>query len=168
MSAGVKRGAGYNSAIAKFIAQAREAAEEVAVGMAKHMFEYAIQESPQYSGDYAANWKVSYGKIIPSFISDAVGMTKGEPFKRGDTPAMTFARAHADWDGFRLGQAIHLHNSATHSGENYAFKIENNEIAFRPVNQGAHTIARRSFDTVARKLGAKMTATDIALYRRFA
>lgn len=177
----------FKADVSAWISAVKDAAGEAAVGMAKIAHNYMIYNSPQYSGDYAANWKVGIGYVNDSFDMNAVspdlhgyhnseGVAEMAPYKRGDSPAINYAKAHANWAGFQLGQSIYLSNSAFHPDredgghgviEPYAWKIENGEINFRPVNQGADHIARRGASYVANRFRT-IDASKLALLRSLA
>lgn len=138
----------FNASVQRWFSSVEEAAAEAAVGLAKEAFEEIIQYSPQYSGDFVANWKVSKNTPDTSFTLDAVhGFNKAEPFQMGDSPAMEYARQHAKWPKIRLGESIFLSNSARHD-EPYAWKIELGQVALRPVNEGAEHVVFRAASLV--------------------
>lgn len=136
----------------------RGAAEEAAVGLAKRVFDKVLIESPQSSGDFTANWKVSVGVPDTTFTIGVLKQRQSHPdhegirwdllYKRGDPEAIAYAKSHAHWQPIKLGQTIYISNSAEHD-ENYAMKIENGQINFRPVNSGAGAVGRRSIAHVA-------------------
>jgi hypothetical protein len=117
--------------------------EDVARGMMTEAMITSLDNSAQWSGDFAAGWKVQVGEPDRSFQMGVFGKYYGlkgmddAPFTRGDTPAMSYAFSNAKgrMDGFKLGQKIFLTNSAEHL-TTYAWKIESNQIQFRPNNYG--------------------------------
>lgn len=143
----------FNESVQGWFSRVRTAAEGAAVGLGKEAFEQILETSPQYSGDFTANWKVSVGTpdttftidVIPSRVSspDDDGIRHSEPFKRGDGEAIAYAKSRAKWPVLKLGQKLFISNSANHD-EPYAMKIENGEIKLRPVNKGADHVVRRS------------------------
>jgi len=177
----------FKADVSAWINAVKDAAGDAAIGMAKIAFNHMLYISPQYSGDYAANWKVGFDRVDDSFDMNAVspdhhgyrnseGLAEVAPYKRGDMPAINYAKGHASWDGFRLGQSIYLSNSAFHPDrdeggygviEPYAWKIENGEINFRPVNEGAAHIARRGASYVANRFKT-IDAGKLALLRGLA
>lgn len=126
--------------IDRWLLAVHEDVEQIAIGMMKVMLNQAIYHSPQYSGDFVANYKVSVGKIDTSYtqgvFSDKKFPTKA-PYQKGDMPAISFAAAAnvGKGAGFRLGNTIWLSNSSAHD-ETYAWKIENNTLRLRPQNFG--------------------------------
>lgn len=138
------------SACAAFIADARQSAQVAALGLAKRAFNHLLYTSPQYSGDFVANWKVDYGQPNFRFTSAALGKTFPDesPFKRGDTPAIQYAQQHATWRLPQPGEPIYIHNSAAHD-EPYAWKVEEGTIRLRPINAGAAYVVRRSIQFVS-------------------
>lgn len=147
---------------------------EAAQGLAKETLNIVLEESPQFSGDFTANWKVSVGAPDTSFTigvirprvaqyPDSDGLLNVVPFKRGDREAIDYAKRHAAWETIKLGQHIFLSNSANHD-ENYAWKIEDGSIKFRSVNSGAEAVARRSARMVLAKY-ASIGASELATLR---
>lgn len=130
------------SDIDNWLAATEAQIEGVARGLATDALNTLLEHSPQYSGDFAANWNLSVNVPDHSFEAGIFGKTfavkdSGSPFSRGDLPAMQYAKAKAKGklDGFKLGDTIWISNSAKHL-ELYAWKIENNQIKFRPGNYG--------------------------------
>lgn len=130
------------SDIDNWLAAAEAQIEGIARGLATEALINLLDHSPQYSGDFAANWKVSVNVPDHSFEAGIFGKTfavkgSGSPFIRGDMPALQYAMRNAmgKLDGFKLGDTIWISNSAKHL-ELYAWKIENNKIKFRPGNYG--------------------------------
>lgn len=136
----------FDADVMAWFAAVEEAAAEAAVGLAKIAFHNLLIESPQYSGDFAANWRVSVGTISAGFTENAVGGVGAlgdKAFQRGSPRAIAYAMGHAEWPRIQLGQTIVLHNSAAHT-EPYAMKIEEGSIVFRDVNSGADHVVRRT------------------------
>jgi hypothetical protein len=113
----------------------------VAKGMAREALAVLLENSPQYSGDFAANWNISIGEKDVSFqpllFGDDKAFPSKDPFIAGDAPAISYALAHnaGRLDGFQLGQTIWITNAAAHD-QDYAWMIENNLIKFRDGNAG--------------------------------
>lgn len=142
----------FDRAVQAWFNAVEQAAAEAAVGLARHAFQYIIKESPQYSGDFAANWRVGYGSPDTTFKANAVGgyspnevgkNTAAPSFQRGSEPAIRYAEGNAKWQRITLGTSIHISNSATHD-QPYAWDIEKGTIKFRPVNEGASHLVRRA------------------------
>ena len=156
MSVGLKGVGGFNSSVTAWFRAVEKASAATAVGLAKRVFDKVLVESPQYSGDFTANWKVTVGAPAPAsaFQQGVLGTRysahKGDdglgsfvPYQRGDEAAIAHAQANATWNPIKLGQSIFISNSASHD-EHYAWQIENGVIKFRPVNAGAGVVGRRS------------------------
>lgn len=125
-----------------WLAAVKVEVEQIAIGMMKVMLGQALIRSPQYSGDFVANYKVSIGTIDRSFKAGifpdkTFPITEGSPFRRGDTPAISYAIRANDGkaDGFKLGTTLWLANNAAHD-DLYAWKIEDNLFRLRPQNFG--------------------------------
>ncbi len=145
MSVGITEtsAARFLTGIARWSERLRDHVSEIAVDMAQVAFKYVLEESPQYSGDFAANWNVDYGKSDFSFEYFAVYDGVSEPYRRGHPSAINYARARAKWRKLPHGQSIFLTNTAKHT-ESYALKIEHGKIKFRDVNAGAERVAARA------------------------
>jgi len=134
------------SQLHKWGEEAKALVTGVARGLSVVAFKYAVEISPQYSGDFAANWKYSAGFIDDSFLPDVVSPSNKYPgkyqdlqantaFSQGDFPARNAAlRTNAGRElEFILGSTIYISNNAAHD-EPYALLIEENKIKFRPEN----------------------------------
>ncbi len=127
--------------IEKWEAEVKALVEEKARNLAYSALLYALDRSAQYSGDFAANWKLKVGSADTSFqtgIFPEQQFPAKSPYIMGDTPAMAHAIAAniGKLSGFKLGETIFLSNSSEHH-EQYAWKIENNRIKFRAGNLGS-------------------------------
>jgi hypothetical protein len=143
-----------------FFALATKTVTETSRGLGVMLFKGALNYSPQFSGDFTANWKFAVNWIDTSFKADIFpaavdtsekilwgdsrrgGYVKRKRlpvggFLKGSTPAMNYAiAANKGRDkGFKLGDTINISNSAVHD-EPYAMLIEENQIKFRPGNSG--------------------------------
>ena len=143
----------FDETVQRWFSKVETAAAEAAVGIAREAFEQILKTSPQYSGDFVANWKVSKSATDSSFTPDALDGYKPDMFGRntlpplfqmGSTPAMSYARANAKWPKINLGESVYLHNSAKHDYDDfYADRVEKGLIRLRPENAGAsHVVAR--------------------------
>lgn len=143
-----------------WLAAAEAKITNVTRGLGAVLFKTIVKESPQYSGDFAANWKYSLNSIDHSFTKDlfdgAVSrtevirqdlrnsnylFTRKYPvggFIKGSPAAVDYAMAvnKGKDAAFKLGDTIHMSNSAAHD-ESYAMLIEDNKIKFRQGNNGA-------------------------------
>ena len=163
MSVAVKKSAGFDAALSRFIEKARNKAEEAAVGMAKVAFDNLLKNSPQYSGDFAASWRVGYGAIKDYTCESSGSFPMEEPLHRGHPDAISTAKENATWGKLKLGQSIFISNTATHD-EPYAMKIERGEITFRTVNMGSDHLVRRAHAYVLRRFGT-IGPTQLAALR---
>ena len=127
----------FFAAIRKWEAEQKIAVAEVARGLSAEAFNYIVKISPQYSGDFAANWKYNLGSEDKNF--DEVFSLKhdfgGYPYStkgQGDPTAVNYAYiSNSGKDaGFNLTSKAYISNSAVHS-EPYAWDIENGVIKFR-------------------------------------
>ena len=146
----------FFAAIRKWEAEQKIAVAEVARGLSAEAFNYIVKISPQYSGDFAANWKYNMGSVDSNFKSGLFQFQSGgerliyRSKKRGDTvitrhkSAKTSIRRQGHPEavnyayisnsgkdaGFNLTSKAYISNSAVHS-EPYAWDIENGTIKFR-------------------------------------
>ena len=149
-----------NGTVKKWFGAVEDAARDAVVGLAKEVLDNALINSPQYSGDYTASWRVSPGVIDYTYEQDAIsgaarwnqGAGGPEPFGRGDQKAIDFALTHnaAVWPTIKLGGTVYITNSAQHE-DAYAWKIENNEITFRTPNMGAYRVVQNAVEKIARR-----------------
>lgn len=120
---------------------------QVANGMAVEMFEMLLKISPQYSGDFAANWQ--YSRNIPNTNFSELNLLDQDPsrtpFGAGSRPAINYATVmNKGRDTFvKLGDTFYLSNSAAHH-EPYALKIERNTINFRTEAGNAGKVVERT------------------------
>ena len=177
MAAGLNE---FNAAVRGWFDAVEKAAEDAAVGLATKVFEKALAESPQYSGSYTGNWKLSYGSIDTSFEFDPLGTKGSGPiYQRGSGPAQGYAHAHGmkSPGGFKLGQSIFVSNSTKSANEinradfhanmftNLAWRIEEGKIQFRPVNEGADHVGTKSLNFVAHRF-QNINKASLAILRR--
>jgi hypothetical protein len=111
-----------------------------------HMLQWVAEHSPQYSGDFAANWKICVNGVEASFTPQIFFRKgAGEPFRQGDAPAIQHALAAGVplLARITIYDKVSIRNSA-HRGEYiYSWAIENEMIQFRPENyEGGRVIAR--------------------------
>ena len=149
-----------NSKVKAWFGAVEDAARDAVVGLAKEVLDNALINSPQYSGDYTASWRVTSKVIDYTYEKDAIpgaarwnqGSGGPEPFGRGDQQAIDFALAHnaAVWSTIKLGGTVYITNSAQHE-DAYAWKIENNQITFRTPNMGAYRVGQNAVEKIARR-----------------
>lgn len=158
----------FNAAVQTWFGAVRVAAAEAAVGMAQVAFEDALEKSPQYSGAFAANWRLNKDGPDRTAEHDPLG-TKGQipaPFSRGNGEmAINYAKTRqaGKLKGFKLGEKIFVSNSTQGANEvtkeglhatmfnNLAIRIEEGKIKLRPINAGADHIARGAGEHVIRR-----------------
>lgn len=143
----------FDASVKTWFGNVRQAAQEAAAGLAEVALQEIVEESPQYTGDFVAGWEVGFNSPPhiwrPPKILNQKMIKAGvvDPFQKGDIPAIEYAlsKAQPRFAAAKrepLGTSIYLSNSAHHD-EDYAWKIENGEIAFRPVNQNADRVVQR-------------------------
>lgn len=148
----------FKNQVSGFFNRLRREAQSAAVGLAETALNEILYQSPQYSGQFVANWQLT--PYAPSFVAyedplkfyqkEANASLRGEdvePYEKGDEEAIQFAKMHAVKGAARarsapLGTSIFLSNSSYHE-EAYAWKIENGQIDFRPVNPNADRVVQR-------------------------
>jgi len=103
--------------------------------------------SPVYSGDFASNWNVKAGSPDTTFSSSGGDYMRVDSNLRTHplTSSVSVTPGNFNMSGFKLGQTAYLSNSAAHD-EPYAWKIEDNKINFRPINQGKHRVRGKTLD----------------------
>ena len=135
----------FDNAVKGWLGAVEETAAKATVELAKQTLGMLLQGSPQYSGDFAASWRVGYGHVDRTYeqnrFSDDV--FSAGPFQQGSRKAIDFAQGNAKWRPLKLGEHIYISNSATHE-EPYAWKIESGQIKFRAVNSGSEHLVRRT------------------------
>lgn len=160
----------FDSDVKAWFASVKEAAEEAAVGLAKVAFNQILYTSPQFSGDFVANTRLSIGTPDTSFTPAAVSPSEKislTAFSVGSEPAINYAKSgNAEkLMGFKLGQKIFISNSASHD-EAYAHKVEAGTIHLRQVNQGASHVFGRAVTFTTSRYG-NLGKSKLAALRRF-
>jgi hypothetical protein len=131
--------------IDKWIHQVEQISEGVVRGLAIQSFNFIVENSAQYSGDFAANWNLSVGQPDYQFTDGVLTNLRGyELITRiaGDSEAVELAkgRARSVLGSIKFGSSVYITNTAGNE-EDYAWKIENGTVNFRDGNQG-HTVER--------------------------
>ena len=165
----------FDSDVKKWFRAVEVAAGEAAAGMAAQSFNQVLYTSPQFTGDFVANWRLNIGSPDTTFVPYAVapsastyaGRLGFEPFGMGDTQAIRYAKVQmaGKLQGFKLGQSIFLSNSAKHD-EAYAPLIEAGLINLRPVNSGAAHVLERALRFVRGRNSNIKSAAHLAALRR--
>lgn len=134
---------------ATWMKQVEKTAMRAAAGLASEALKEMLVKGPQYTGDFVSSWTVSFDtpaqffRPWPQGAAVRAGLradnSNVEPYAQGDIPAIEYALARATprfaAAALRpLGTTIYLSNNAVHD-EYYAWKIENNQINFRPQNK---------------------------------
>lgn len=105
----------------------------VANGITVELFEQVLETSPQFSGDFAANWQYSINQVNTTFTELNLQDDPDQgSFSAGDRTAINYAKVMNKGrdSSYRLGDTFFVSNSAKHD-EPYAILIENNQINFR-------------------------------------
>ncbi len=133
----------FDAATAAWLLNVKKGLERAVTKMMFDAQTYALQQSPVYTGDYASNWNVSYGKPDVTFI----GTPKGyESLKAGPLSSSAgLLPGKFNMEGFQLGQTAYLTNAAEHD-EPYAWLIEGGKVKFREVNTGKDRVGGKTFD----------------------
>ncbi len=147
----------FRSAVTTWHRNVRNLTIGVARGMSVDIYHNIVRISPQFSGDYTANWRYSVGSIDKRFepvvhfgsqrdSSGHLPRFLSVPKYAGHEAAIEVAyhRNKGNESRFReLGQTIFISNSAVHD-EAYAFLIEEGKIKFRPGTGNAPGVVRRA------------------------
>jgi hypothetical protein len=123
----------FFAAIEAWAEEQEQLATKVAVGIAYHALYHIANNSAQFLGDFAANWNVSVGSADESFTENILNTDRVRIQGDQEAVQLAFARNRGRLATFKLGDSIHLANSAHHE-EDYAWMIEDNQIKFRPGN----------------------------------
>ena len=128
------------------------------------VFYHLVSETPQWTGNAAANWNVSTGspdtessdwvlqlaEENPESEAHKYPVMPGGPFRKGHEQAVAMALAANDtvFPGILLTDKVFLANSAENlKGESYIFHLETNPSNFlRPENDGGGMV-RRTVET---------------------
>jgi hypothetical protein len=150
----IKNAGDFNNAIDDWEASLYDMTWRATQGLARELLITLVNNSAQFSGDFAANWNYSVGTPNYSFKENVFNgrylKTAIGPYGRpqgitsklimGHQAALQVALAKVKSSGFALGQTIYLTNAAHHD-EPYAEMIESGTVKFRSGNIG-HPVAR--------------------------
>lgn len=158
--------------------------EQIAVGVARgisvELFNKLLDNSPQFSGDFAANWNYSINVVDKTFRPlESIPGAGAVPFGRaeeGHIPRYALNdyghRSQGDPEAIeegkrrnagkerrlvKLGQTVFISNTSAHD-ELYAMLIEENKIKFNPGNRGE--TGKRSMREVAGKYGVAISRPE--------
>jgi len=137
------------------LAAALEKSKELTLSRVKlvmyRALEYAARTSPQYSGTYASNWRLSIGTPKPG-NNDWHGKDWG--LREGDPHAVNEAiNARGNkLSALRSGQAVFLSTRGLNKeeGEDYTWDIEANLMKFRDVNPSRGAVVARTVSQMQR------------------
>ena len=152
----------FLGALRQKMAAIESAVVEVYRGMAITAFNYAVQETPQWSGNAAANWNFDIGAPsfrVDSFLKDAsyeVPVALFTPGKKGDSLAISASTARAAAGFAALTglaktpgaayalPAVYINNASEEAGgDRYIQMVEENPNSYlRKENEPGHMLAR--------------------------
>lgn len=164
MSVEVKNLAEFDATVIGWLKAVENVAREAALGLAHNAFEEILETAPQYSGDFVANTRYAIGAPDTTFEEGLGGGKMHDPKQMGDSQAQNVARSRVRWRKPQLGESIFVSSSAKHD-ELYAWKIENGQIALRPVNEGADHIYRRAAANTGHKF-SRIGSVQLAALRK--
>lgn len=145
-----------------WVRDVRVVVAQVHRGIAAYAFNYVLDHSAQFSGDFCRNWNLSIGAPNYAYVDTTQNTKVPEIVQRvlGDAEAIQAAKAKAAGvlDRSVVGDTIFLANGSTHD-EPYAWLIEENQIKFRPGNYGRPV---GNFMDFAPALYADINATNVA------
>lgn len=134
-------------AVAEAVRASMRAAENRTLSATKKMAQdtlaFAAKKSPQWTGTFAANWRLSINRARPGNSSDEVARDFEREFpdaKEGDMVAVRTATNSpgSKLSGLRLGDRIYLSTRARNEdGEEYHWDVEGGLIRFRKQNPTA-------------------------------
>lgn len=145
----------FQQQVAAFANKVRAQAEVRIMNIMYDAQEFATRHSPVYSGDFASNWNVSYGRPDTTFIlagGDYMRIDKDTLRAFSPNSALSVGKGNFDMSGFRLGQPVFLTNAAEHD-EPYAWLIEDDKIKFREVNVGLGGVGRKTATHIIERFG---------------
>ena len=123
--------------------------------------DYAARTSPQYTGTYASNWRLSIGAPKPGnndWHGKDFGLSEGDP--QAVNEAIN-ARGNK-LSGLRTGQKVFLSTRGLNKteGEDYTWDIEANIMKFRDVNPSKGAVVARTIIRMKRYI-QEVKATKI-------
>jgi hypothetical protein len=169
----------FGAQMEKWIKEQAQVTEAVARGFAIEAFKRLLTFSPQYSGDFVMNWRISLNQpdrggadfTDKSLLGPNALQVQGSPFKAGSMKAVSAAIRlnEGRLNDFRLRlddktptTIVYFTNDSRHD-EPYAWKIEDNQIIFRPGNEGA--VVRRMFASMMADYGGGLTDQQVLSLR---
>ena len=141
----------FDYALAAALTRTTELALTKVKAVMYRALEYAARTSPQYSGTYASNWRLSIGAPKPG-NKDWHGKDWG--LSEGDSYAVNEAiNARGNkLSGLRMGQKVFLSTRGFNkeTGEDYTWDIESNIMRFRDVNPSKGAVVARTVSQMQR------------------
>ena len=104
--------------ISRWLKSKEDDALKTARGLAAVKLATLIKHSPQYSGDFAANWNYSINSVDTSYDErQVVQKSDGEPYEQFDRPAINLglAKNSGKDNGLKLGDTVYISNFSTHT-----------------------------------------------------
>ena len=135
----------FDYAIAASLTRTTEYALTKIKAVMYRALEYAARTSPQYTGTYASNWRLSIGAPKPGnndWHDKDFGLSEGD--SRVVNEAIN-ARGNK-LSGLRMGQKVFLSTRGFNkeTGEDYTWDIESNVMRFRDVNPSRGAVVART------------------------
>ena len=125
--------------VKKWMDQVEQDAQETARGLSVDLLNRMIENSPQWTGDFASNWRYSINSVDYTYDEGDVPPKPGaivEPWKQFDQPAVQLGKAKNRGKDlkFKLGDDVYISNSSTHD-EPYAQGVFDGSVKLRDVNR---------------------------------
>ncbi len=141
----------FDYALAAALTRTSEYAMAKVKAVMYRALDYAARTSPQYTGTYASNWRLSIGAPKPG-NNDWHGKDFG--LSEGDSQAVNEAiNARGNkLSGLRTGQKVFLSTRGYNKedGEDYTWDIEANIMKFRDVNPSRGAVVARTVSQMKR------------------
>lgn len=151
----------FDYALAASLTRTSEYAMTKVKAVMYRALDYAARTSPQYTGTYASNWRLSIGAPKPG-NNDWHGKDFG--LSEGDSQAVNEAiNARGNkLSGLRAGQKVFLSTRGFNKveGEDYTWDIEVNIMKFRDVNPSKGAVVARTVSQMKRYI-QEVKATKI-------
>ena len=135
----------FDYALAASLTRTSEYAMTKVKAVMYRALDYAARTSPQYTGTYASNWRLSIGAPKPGnndWHGKDFGLSEGDP--QAVDEAIN-ARGNK-LSGLRAGQKVFLSTRGFNKveGEDYTWDIEANIMKFREVNPSKGAVVART------------------------
>lgn len=135
----------FDYALAASLTRTSEYAMTKVKAVMYRALDYAARTSPQYTGTYASNWRLSIGAPKPGnndWHGKDFGLSEGDP--QAVNEAIN-ARGNK-LSGLRAGQKVFLSTRGFNKveGEDYTWDIEANIMKFREVNPSKGAVVART------------------------